>query len=75
MKNDNYWTRRFQQAEQDTYKQTQRYIQNVQKQYKIAQKRLEKDMLKWYNRLAGNNKISYADALKLLDDESLEEFK
>lgn len=75
VKNSNYWTKRFQAAEQESYQKAKKYIDNLKKQYDIAERRLNQDLLKWYNRIAKNNQISYSDALKLLDDDALEEFK
>lgn len=50
-------------------------IRIYQEEYRKAINNLQMDIMKWYQRLADNNDISYAAAKKFLKTSDLEEFK
>lgn len=57
------------------YKKADEYVKELGKVYRQIRSDLEKDLAKWYNRLAENNEVSLAEAKRMLDNEELEEFK
>lgn len=75
MKNSEYWKERFELLEQS---QNQRGIQcyaEIERQYKEAQKQIEGQIARWYQRFADNNGISLAEARQYLKGAALKEFK
>lgn len=75
MKNSEYWQKRFEELEDRRTKEAAAYYKDVEKQYRIAQNNIERDIERWYQRLAYNNGISYAAAKRLLNKNELAEFK
>lgn len=69
-----YWKKRFEALEDEQYKQSQKYIDDMEKQFREAQNSISMDIERWYQRLADNNDISLASAKKLLKKDELEEF-
>lgn len=61
--------------EDEQYQRSMAYYKDVQEQFRQASSSLQKDIERWYRRLADNNEISYAEAKKLLKGCELEEFK
>ena len=61
--------------EDDQYQRSAAYYKDVQRQYIRATNSIQMDIMRWYQRLADNNDISYAGAKKLLKKNELEEFK
>lgn len=74
MSNAAYWADRFTALDDLTFKQSEKYARNLQKQFDMASKSISRDIGYWYGRLAENNDISYAAAKKLLKDDELSEF-
>ena len=72
---NNYWTKRFSEEENQRNISNKAQIKEIERQYKIAENKIKSDIEKWYIRIADNNKISLADAKKLLTKNELEEFK
>lgn len=75
MKNSEYWQKRFEELEDRRTKEAAAYYKDVEKQYRIAQNNIERDIERWYQRLADNNGISYAAAKRLLNKNELAEFQ
>lgn len=75
MKNSEYWQKRFEELEDRRTKEAAAYYKDVEKQYRIAQNNIERDLERWYQRLADNNGISYAAAKRLLNKNELAEFQ
>lgn len=76
MKNKEYWGNRIKIAQDKTLDRIyDEYVANIEKQYNTAILDIEKDILSWYQRFADNNKLSFAEAQKLLKSDELEEFK
>lgn len=69
-----YWKNRFAQMEVADYKKTEKYIKDVEEQFRIAQNSITMDIERWYGRLADNNDISLSAARRLLKKDELEEF-
>lgn len=74
MKNRDYWKNRFAQMEEEDYKKSQKFIKDMEEQFRIAQHNITIDIERWYRRLADNNDISLAAAKQLLKRDELEEF-
>lgn len=74
MKNAEYWADRFTALDDLTFKKSEKYARNLQKQFDAASKKLSKDTAYWYGKLALNNEISYSAAKKLLKADELSEF-
>lgn len=75
MQNSEYWKLRFEQLEQAQNKQGATALAEIEKQYKEAQKQLEGQIARWYQRFADNNGISLAEARQYLKGAALKEFK
>lgn len=76
MNNADYWARRFKIMEDAIKDQAYDYAENLERQFDIAIKDLEKDIRAWYQRFADNNGgLTYAQAHKLLTSGELKEFK
>lgn len=73
--NAEYWANRFAMLKDAQYKKADEYVKELGKVYRQIRSDLEKDLAKWYNRLAENNEVSLAEAKRMLDNEELEEFK
>lgn len=74
-KSDDYWQRRMMALEDEQYRKSAEYYEDIREQFKRAQINIQADIEEWYYRLADNNEISYAAAKKLLKKGELEEFK
>lgn len=72
MSND-YWRKRFEQLEEALLNKSTKVYKEIEKQYKIALSRIEKDIYTWYSRFSVNNNLSINGAKKLLKSSELEE--
>lgn len=75
MKSKSYWQQRFEQLENARHDVSEELIEELDKEIRLAQKELEKEINNWYARIAVNNDISIREAKKLLKANELEEFK
>lgn len=75
MNNAEYWKLRFEQLEQAQNQKGVKAYANIERQYKEAQKQLEGQIARWYQRFATNNGISLAEARQYLKGADLKEFK
>lgn len=75
MNNAEYWKLRFEQLEQAQNKKGMKAYADIERQYKEAQKQLEGQIARWYQRFATNNGISLAEARQYLKGADLKEFK
>ena len=57
------------------YEKSEKYYEDVKRQYDKAMHDIERDISVWYHRIADNNEISYAAAKELLKKNELKEFK
>ena len=51
------------------------YAAHIEREYRSAIREIDKQIRAWYQRVATNNSVSYADAKKLLTKDELSEFK
>lgn len=75
MKNKDYWTRRMEILQEVQLKKGQTYLDDLEKQYRIALANIEREITLWYERFADNNKITMAEARKMLNLDQLKEFR
>ena len=73
-KND-YWKKRFEILEDKMNNKATPEVLKVQQKLKQANKEIDIEILKWYQRFADNNQISMKDAKKMLSAKQLAEFK
>lgn len=75
MKNADYWRGRFAVLENSAHKQSDEYLQTLEDIYREAEHSVQRDIESWYQRFATNNKVTLAEARKMLTAGQLEEFK
>lgn len=75
MKNRNYWKQRMEILQEIQLKKGQSYLVDLDKQYRITMKNIERELAYWYERFAVNNQISMTEARKLLTTKELKEFR
>jgi len=75
MKNNAYWQERMVLLEGALLSKGQKYLQDIEREYRTAAISIEKDIARWYQRFADNNLINMAEAKRLLNTKELEEFK
>ena len=75
MKNSEYWKLRFEQLEQAQNGQGAAAFAKIERQYKEAQKQIEGQIARWYQRFADNNGITLAQARQYLKGAALKEFQ
>lgn len=75
MKNSEYWQLRFAQLEEAQNQQGLEAFQQIERQYREAQKQIEGQIARWYQRFADNNGITMAQARQYLKAADLKEFK
>ena len=75
MQNSEYWKLRFEQLEQAQNGQGAAAFAEIERQYKEAQKQIEGQIARWYQRFADNNGITLAQARQYLKGAALKEFQ
>lgn len=72
--NADYWNERFAALENSQYITSEAYCKDLRRQFSKATVKMQADIDTWYQRIAKNNGVSYAEAKKLLDQNQLKEF-
>ena len=72
--NGDYWEDRLKEISEEQHEKADAVIVYIANRFHRAIQLVERDFTHWYNRLAANNGLSYADALKLLSADELDEF-
>ncbi|MBC5786756.1 minor capsid protein [Clostridium facile] len=75
MKNRDYWKERALELEQSNHQSAQQLYERLDKAYRQADQEIEKQIRSWYQKFAGNNKISIQEAKQWMSKKDLEEFK
>lgn len=75
MKNSDYWKERFKQLEAAANKNGTDYYHEIEEQFTIAQRQIEKEVLSWYQRFATNNEVTMSEARQMLNAKQLAELK
>ncbi len=70
-----YWARRLKKMEEALLDRSYAYVENMERQFAIAQGEVDSQIAAWYSRFAVNNEITLADAKKLLRGRELAEFR
>ena len=75
MKNSDYWKQRFTQLENAQNALGASSLPEIEAQYRKAQKEIEAEISRWYQRFADNNGITMQEARSWLTGKDLKEFK
>ena len=70
-----YWQQRFDQIEQAANNKSVKYTKQLEKKYQKAAQEIDKQINRWYQRIAVNNEITITEARRLLAASELKEFK
>ena len=73
--NREYWQQRAIILEEAKQKQALDYYNEVEKQYRIAERAIQEKIDAWYGRFAENNKVSLIEAKQLLNGSELKELR
>lgn len=73
--NEDYWAQRMKLMEDALKDRGYAYVENMERQFTLAQADVECQIAAWYQRVAANNEITLADAKRLLTAGELEEFR
>ena len=73
--NNDYWVKRFEMLQNTSLEKGSKLYKELKKQYEIAYKEVEKDILHWYNRFVGDNNVTFLEAKRMLTAGELQEFK
>lgn len=75
MRNDKYWANRMRILEEALLDTGYEYVKNLERQYDLAIRSLEKEIESWYQRFAAENGMTLAEARRLLTTKELREFR
>ena len=70
-----YWAQRLKNMEGALLDQSFGYVENMERQFAMAQAEVERQIAVWYQRFAANNEVTLADAKRLLTAGELAEFR
>ena len=74
MKSERYWQERFEALEKSQMATADKYLSELERQYRKASVSIQKETEHWFNKFANNNQISLTEARKWLTGKDLEEF-
>lgn len=74
MGNNEYWQQRSLELENAAYKDSEQYKNRLEELYKETLEQIKKDIAYWYLRFAKKNRVTYAEAQRILNANELEEF-
>lgn len=69
-----YWQERFRQLEETQNDTSVQTMQEIEIQFRRAERALDEKINAWYQRFSANNEISMTEARRLLNSDELEEF-
>lgn len=75
MKSSEYWKKRFEDIEKHEHEIGTAAYLGIEENYREAQKNIESEIAKWYQRFADNNGVSLQEARRLLTSDELKELK
>lgn len=70
-----YWKKRSKELEEASFNRGMRTYRDIEEAFNQAQRSIDKEIEKWYHRIAENNDLTLDGARKLLRANELEEFK
>lgn len=74
-RNSEYWRKRFEQVTKSELSKSDKYQAALEREYNKASAQLQKDIEAWYTKFARDNKVTYAEAKRLLNSRELEELR
>ena len=74
MEHNEYWQERMLAIENQSHKKGLKYAEHIDKQFRIAERNLNRQIEYWYNKIALNNDISLSAAKELLRKDELKDF-
>lgn len=74
MPNNDYWKKRMESIEEMSHKKGMAYTSHIDKQFRLAEKRINQKIEYWYARIAKNNEVSLSAAKEMLRADELEDF-
>ena len=74
MNNKDYWIKRALMQEQKTKEKSEKFLNDLQKQYNTAFIEIETDIQNWYKKYAKENNISILEAKKILSEKETKEY-
>lgn len=76
MTNQAYWTGRATDLEASLHRSAEQVAEDLDRAYRVAERQIDADISRWYQRFADNNGIvDMAEARRLLNSRELKEFK
>lgn len=75
MNNKEYWHKRFIDLEKQNTQKTAKYYTDIEKTFSQVNKKIDAEILTWYERFAVNNNISLNEAKRLLNSKELKELQ
>lgn len=70
-----YWQERFAALEEAVHRQGLSVYGDIEKQYRRAMAELDKELAAWFQKFMQDNKVTFAEAKRLLQGRDLEEFR
>ena len=70
-----YWQERFAALEEAVHRQGLAVYGDIEKQYRRAMAELDKELAAWFQKFMQDNKVTFAEAKRLLQGRDLEEFR
>ncbi|EHL19792.1 hypothetical protein HMPREF9628_01308 [Peptoanaerobacter stomatis] len=74
MNNRDYWIKRALMQEQKTKEKSEKFLNDLQKQYNTAFMEIETDIQNWYKKYAKENNISILEAKKILSEKETKDY-
>ena len=75
-KNQEYWKKRMEDLEASRHREAEKVVQDLETMYRGAERQIEADLSRWWQRFADNNgHVSMAEARKLMTSGELKELK
>ena len=75
-RNQEYWKKRMEDLEAARHREAEKVVQDLETMYRGAERQIEADLSRWWQRFADNNgHVSMAEARRLMTSGELKEFK
>lgn len=75
-RNQEYWKKRMEDLEASRHREAEKVVQDLETMYRGAERQIEADLSRWWQRFADNNgHVSMAEARRLMTSEELKELK
>ena len=74
MDHNEYWQERMLAVEEQSHDKGMKYAEHIDKQFRLAERNINRQIDYWYNKIAMNNEISLSAAKELLRKDELKDF-